>query len=190
MLTASPSRRWLLPVLVLAIPVIVLCTIPILLVLASFVGVVRPDLNLLFVAIPAAGVAVLLARVVWRLVGDLLLKRPVLTIDDTGLFDARVADAPIPWTDITAATSLRGAGRGGVVLELRTPLQTRLDPTRPGTLLFEQPDPGIAHVALDRMTVSAAQLETAILQRAEAAGATVGTATTHPRMQRTRLHWF
>ena len=154
-----------------------------LLLLASFVGLVPYDLGILLIAVPTAGIGFIVALVGWSAFRDLLLPRPVLTLDDTGLRDRRVADARIAWGDIAAATSIARAG-GGVVLELRTPMATSLNALRPGTFMFQQPDPGIAHISVRAMTVPAARLVDAILERAERHGAVVGESVAHEKMRR------
>jgi len=186
-ITANPSRLWLVPILILLLPAVLLCITPAFIVVLALAGFAPFDLNVLFAALPGIAIAALFARSLWSIVGDLLRKRPVLTIDEAGILDTRVADILIPWSDVDAAVSLRGKGRGGVVLELRTPLQTKLDPARPGTMLFERPQPGIAHIPILRMTIGAAQLEAAILDRAKANGATISTASTHLRMAQRSL---
>jgi hypothetical protein len=165
----------------------VICFIPMLLLLASFVGAVPYDFNILLIAVPVAGIGVLLAIVAWSALGDLLLPQPVLVIDEEGVFDRRVSDGLIRWSEIKAATSLLSAG-GGVVLELSSFTRTALDPFRPGTFMFERPEPGIAHIPVRAMTVPALTLVTAILDRAAEKGATTGTARSHEKMQRRR--WF
>jgi hypothetical protein len=165
----------------------VICFTPVLLLLASFVGAVPYDFNILFVAVPVAGIGVILAILAWSALGDLLLPQPVLVIGEDSIFDRRVTDGPIRWSDVKAATSLV-SGRGGVVLELNSFTRTALDPFRPGTFMFERPEPGVAHIPVRAMTVPAATLVTAILHRAEASGATVGAARSHEKMQRRR--WF
>lgn len=151
----------------------------------SFLGLAPYDMNMLFVAIPAAGFAVIVAIIGWSAAGDLLLPRPVLVVSDEGLFDRRVSDDPIRWEDVNAATSLL-EGKGGVVLELAPPVETRLDPYRPGTFMFERPEPGVAHIAVRAMTISASRLARAILEVASAHGVDVRAARTHERMRRRR----
>lgn len=154
-----------------------------LLLLASFVGLVPYNFGILLVAVPGAGFGLIVALVGWSALRDLLLPHPVLVVDATGIADRRIADPPIAWSDVASATSLLRAG-GGVVLELRGPTATRLDALRPGTFMFQQPDPGIAHIPVRAMTVPAARLTAAILELAEANGATVGEAATHEKMRR------
>jgi hypothetical protein len=161
----------------------VICIAPMLLLLATFVGLVPYNMGILLVAVPTAGIGLIIGLVGWAAIGDLLLPLPVLSIDDDALFDRRVADTPIAWSDVTAATALSG---GGVVFELRAPMQTRLNALRPGTFMFEQPDPGIAHIPVRAMTMPAATLVEAILERAERHGAVVGHAVTHEKMRRRR----
>jgi hypothetical protein len=164
-----------------------ICWLPMFLLLASFVGAVHYDFNILLIAVPVAGIGVALAIVAWSALGDALLPQPVLVIDEDGISDRRVAGDPIPWSDVKAATSLLGRG-GGVVLELKSPMHTTLDPFRPGTFMYERPGPGIAHIPVRAMTVPAARLAEAILERAEQCGAVVGSAHSHEKMPRRR--WF
>ena len=185
-LTASPSRPALILPVIVAAPISLLCLAPILLLLASFVGLVPLHFGILLIAVPGAGIGIICTVFIWSVWSDLLLPRPVLVIDGTGIFDRRVADAPIRWSEVTAATSLL-PGRGGVVLELRSPLPTQLSPLRAGTFLFERPEPGVAHIPVQAMTVPAATLVRAMLGHAERHGAAVGEVATHPRMPRRKL---
>lgn len=185
-LVANPSRFVLAFFAVAAALLALFCLLPILLLLASFGGLVPLDLNILLIAVPTAGIGIICTVILWSVSGDLLLPRPVLVIDGTGVLDRRVSDVPIRWSDVAAATSLL-RGHGGVVLELREALPTRLNPFRAGTLLFQRPEPGVAHIPVLAMTVPAASLVQAMLEHAEGHGARVGDATTHPRMQRRSL---
>ena len=160
-----------------------ICIAPMLLLLASFVGLAPYNMGILLLAVPAAGIGIIIGLLGWSALGDLLLPPPVLSIDDDAIFDRRVADTPIAWENVTAATALSG---GGIVLELRTPAPTRLNALRPGTFMFEQPDPGIAHIPVRAMTMPAATLVEAILERAQRHGAVVGHAATHEKMRRRR----
>ncbi len=165
----------------------IICLIPILLLLMSFVGLAPYSFNMLLVAIPVGGIGVVLATVGWSALGDLVRPAPVLTIDEEGIWDRRVSDGPIAWTDVTAATSLLSR-HGGVVLELKSPTPTTLDPFRPGTFMYERPEPGVAHIPVRAMTVPAQTVVEAILTEAQRAGATVGSAESHEKMPRRR--WF
>lgn len=151
--------------------------------LASFVGAAPFDFGMLFISLPTAGIAVI-AAVIARTAGtDLLLTRPVLVIDETGILDRRVAPRRIAWSEVTAATSLL-SGRGGVVLELAQPLPGDLDPFRPGTFLYERTEPGVLHIPVRGMTEPAHRLAAAILEHAERHGATVAERATHERARR------
>jgi hypothetical protein len=163
----------------------VICFIPMILLLLGFVGAVPYDFNILLVAIPAAGMGLVIALVGWSALGDLLLPAPVLSIEEDGIWDRRVSDGPIRWKDVTAATSLLSRN-GGVVLELKSFTRTALDPFRPGTFMYERPEPGVAHIPVRSMTVPARTLVEAILTQAQGAGATVGSAESHERMPRRR----
>lgn len=160
-----------------------MCVAPLAFVLGGILGIVPMDMGILLIAIPTAGVAVPVAAVAiaaWR---DLTLPRPVLVIDDAGIFDRRVTDAPVPWSDVKAATSLL-PGRGGVVLELDRPIEGRANPFRAGTFLFERPEPGLLHIPVVSMTVPAKRLVAAILEQVKQNGAAVSEAATHPRIRR------
>jgi hypothetical protein len=160
-----------------------ICIAPLLLVLGSFIGVVPFDFNILLIAIPTAGIAVPPTAVALAAWNDVRLPRPVLMIDDAGIFDRRVTDAPVPWNEVKAATSLL-PGRGGVVLELDSPTVGRANPFRAGTFLFERPGPGLLHIPVMSMTVPAARLAGVILELAERHGALVAEATAHERIRR------
>jgi hypothetical protein len=164
-----------------------ICFIPLFLLLLSFVGAAPYDFNILLGAVPFAGVGLIIAVVGWSALGDLLLPTPVLTIDEDGIWDRRVSDGPIPWKDVVAATSLLSRG-GGVVLELKSFTRTALDPFRPGTFMYERPEPGVAHIPVRAMTMPAQKLVEAILTEAQRAGAIVGSADSHEKMPRRR--WF
>ncbi len=182
-LTANPSPLVFGGIALVAVLAALICIAPMLLLLASFVGLVPYDMGILLVAVPTAGIGLIIALVGWAAIGDLMLPRPVLSLDDSGIFDHRVGDTAIAWDDVTTATALAG---GGVVLELKSPTQTRLNALRPGTFMFEQPEPGIAHVAVRAMTMPAATLVETILERAQRHGAVVGHAVTHEKMRRRR----
>jgi hypothetical protein len=155
------------------------CAAPTLLVLASFVGLLPFDMNMLFVALPALAAAVALALLGRGALGDLLLARPVLSADHNGVFDRRTMERPVPWSEVTRATSIV-AGGGGVVLELRTPIPTGAM----GTLTFEAPAAGAAHIILRGMTVPARQLAREILGLAAAAGVETADANAHEKVPR------
>lgn len=162
------------------------CIGPLLLVLASFAGLAPTNFGLLMIGIPTVGLSVFFIVVARIAIADLLLPRPVLHVTEEGVIDRRVADAPIRWAEVTGAVSLLD-GRGGIVLELAGPLATRLEPFRPGTFLYERPDPGLAHIPLRAMTVPAAKLADAILGSAAAAGVPTSRSATHPRTRRRNL---
>ncbi|HEV7274825.1 MAG TPA: hypothetical protein VGN80_00890 [Devosiaceae bacterium] len=185
-LAANPSRPALILLVVASALAALLCFAPMLLLLASFGGLVPQDFGILLIAVPSAGIGIICIVFLWSAWSDLLLPRPVLAVDGTGIIDRRVADAVIPWREVTAATSLL-AGHGGVVLELRSPLPTRLNPFRAGTFLFERPEPGVAHIPVRAMTVPAVTLVRAILDHAGRHGADLGEGAIHPRMPRRKL---
>lgn len=136
-------------------------------------------MNMLFVALPALAVAVALATVGRGLLSDLLLPHPVLSVGADGIFDRRVMAQPLPWSEVIRATSVIDGG-GGVVLDLRHPIPT----VGMGSLAFEQPDPGIAHIAVRGMTVPTATLAGGILELASAAGVEAGRARSHEKLRR------
>ena len=136
-------------------------------------------MNMLLVALPALAAAVALALVGRGMLRDLFLPRPVLSADGQGIFDRRVMARPLPWSEVTRATAIIEGG-GGVVLDLRHPIPT----FGMGSLVFEQPDPGIAHIAVRGLTVPAAALAGAILELAASAGTETASARTHDGMRR------
>jgi hypothetical protein len=170
-LTANPSFLWLPVTAALAALVGVLALLPALLLLLSLVGALsmQPTVELSFLAIPTTAVGLFFLVVALAIVADLRLPRPVLTIDDRGIFDRRVTDSLIPWSSI-ADTSLAPGG-GAVQLVLRAPMDTRLSPYRAGTIGFRSDTPGIALIPLRAMDRPAAQLAAAILAFASANGA-------------------
>src|SRR5690606_13609707 len=143
-LVADPSPFWMVALCAAASMLALMCVAPLAFVLAGIFGIIPVDLGILLVAIPTAGIAVPAAAVAMAAWRDLTLPRPVLVIDDAGIFDRRVTDGPVPWGDVKAATSLL-PGRGGVVLELDRPVEGRADPFRAGTFLFDRPEPGLLH---------------------------------------------
>lgn len=155
------------------------CAAPTLIVLAGFVGLLPFDMNMLYVALPALAAAVSLALAGRASLGELLLPRPVLSIDETGVFDRRVMQEPLPWSEVTQATAIISGG-GGVVFDLKNPIPT----IGMGSIAFEMPDAGAAHVAVRNMTLPAATIARAILDHAEAAGVAVAEARTHEKVRR------
>ena len=155
------------------------CVAPTLIVLAGFAGLVPFDMSMLFVALPTLGVAVGLAVVGRGALGDLMLPRPVLSADEREVFDRRVMIEPLPWSEVTRAISIVSGG-GGVVLDLRNPIPT----FGMGSIVFETPDPGIAHIAVRGMSEPADALARALLDLAAQAGAETGEARAHEKMRR------
>lgn len=147
-------------------------------------GGLKVDLGTVFVAFPVAGVAAFLFAAGSVAGGDLLLPRPVLTIDEAGIFDRRVTDTPIGWDEVTAATALP---RGGVVLELASPRPARLNPYRAGSVFYQRPDDGVVLIPVRAMDVPAAALADAILDRAERHGAVVGARASHEKLKPLRF---
>lgn len=155
------------------------CAAPTLLVLASFVGLAPFNMGMLFVALPALAAAVALALLARGSFGNLLLPRPVLAANEEGIMDRRVMLEPLPWSEVTRAVSIV-AGGGGVVLDLRHPIPT----FGMGSLVFEQPEPGVAHIALRGLTVPPSALAAVILELAAAAGIETSEARTHDKVPR------
>lgn len=178
--TADPSPLLYWPMLFVTAGLAVLCAAPILLVLAGFVGVVHFELNMLFIALPALAACAALGVLAHGLLRDLLLPRPVLSADATGILDRRVMTAPLPWTEVSRAVSI-AAGRG-LVLELRRPIPT----FGMGSLIHETPDPGIAYLSLRNLTAPAPALAAGILTLAANAGAETDQAVAHEGVRRRR----
>jgi hypothetical protein len=170
-LTANPSLLWLPITAALAALVGVLALLPALLLLLSLVGAwaLQATVELSFLAIPTTAVGLFFLVVALAIVADLRLPRPVLSVDERGVFDRRVTDAIIPWSSV-ADTSLAPGG-GAMQLVLRAPLDTRLNPYRAGTIGFRSENPGIAVIPLRAMDRPASELAAAILGFATAAGA-------------------
>lgn len=152
-LVANPSRLWLAPIAAIALFAGFMALLPSLLLLASLVGLLgmHPSVELTLLALPTLAVAVFFLAVASVVVADLRLRRPVLTIDEHGVFDRRVTDEPIAWTDVAEVAPAPGGG--GVLLALKTPRETRLSPYRAGTAGFRQPAAGLANIpvrAMDR----------------------------------------
>lgn len=172
-LTASPSRLWLSPVAALAIAAGLVALLPTALLLASLVGALgmAPSVELTLLALPTLAVAVFFLVVGAVIVGDLRLQRPVLIIDENGVFDRRVTDAPIAWADVVEVAP--SPGGGGVLLALRTPLDTRLSPYRAGTAGFRQPAAGLANIPVRAMDRPARLLADTLVALATRHGATI-----------------
>lgn len=170
-LTANPSRLWLPPVALLALLVGLIAVLPAVLVVAGLVGLLgmSPSLELTILALPTLAVAVFFLAVGSVISRDLLLPRPVLTIDEHSVFDRRITDAPIAWSDVVEAAAAPGGG--GVLLALRTPLDTRLSPYRAGTAGFRQPAAGLANIPVRAMDQPAKLLADTILTLALRNGA-------------------
>jgi hypothetical protein len=167
-LTANPSRLWLPPIAAVAVIAGLLALLPSFLLLASLVGLagVPPTFGLTILALPTLAVAVFFLAVGSVVIGDLRLARPVLTIDEHGVFDRRVTDAPIAWDEVVEVAPAPGGG--GVLLALKTPRETRLNPYRAGTAGFRQPAPGLANIpvrAMDQPTRLLAETLTALALR-------------------------
>ncbi len=150
-LTASPSRLWLPPVAAMAVVAGLIALLPAVLLVATLVGLLgmTPSFSLILLALPALAIGVFFLAVGSVIIGDLRLPRPVLTIDENGVFDRRVTDAPIAWSDIVEVAPAPGGG--GVLLALKTPLETRLSPYRAGTAGLRQPAAGLANIPVRAM---------------------------------------
>lgn len=150
-LTASPSRLWLLTIAAIAVFAGLVALLPTVLLLASLVGLLgmHPSVDLTLLALPTLAVAVFFLAVGSVVIGDLRLPRPVLTIDEHGVFDRRITNTPIAWTDVVEVAPAPGGG--GVLLALKTPRETRLSPYRAGTAGFRQPAAGLANIPVRAM---------------------------------------
>ena len=167
-LVANPSRLWLSPIAAIALFAGLVALLPTLLLLASLVGLLgmHPSVELTLLALPTLAVAVFFLAVGSVVIGDLRLMRPVLTIDEHGVFDRRVTDSPIAWSDVVEVAPAPGGG--GVLLALKTPLETRLSPYRAGTAGFRQPAAGLANIpvrGMDRPAKLLAETLTALALR-------------------------
>ncbi|HQZ13986.1 MAG TPA: hypothetical protein PK286_13970 [Devosia sp.] len=185
-IAASPSRLWLVPVAAVALLLAVICLIPMLVMLAGMLGIggLRTDFGATLVAFPVAGVAAFLLAAGFAAFGDLMMPRPVLTIDEHGLFDRRITDTPIRWDEVATATALP---RGSVVLDLKSARGGRLNPYRVGSVFYQRPDDGVVVIPVRAMDMPAADLADAILLWAEQHGASVGTAARHEKLQPLRF---
>lgn len=68
---------------------------------------------------------------------DLTRRRPILLIDERGLWDRRSADQPLLWSDVASAKALRARGEYAAVdLRLRRPFAARRRPRSPATLRY------------------------------------------------------
>jgi hypothetical protein len=172
-LTASPSWLWLSPIAATAIFAGLVALLPTVLLLASLVGLLgmSPSMDLTLLALPTLAVAVFFLAVGSVVVGDLRLPRPVLTIDENGVFDRRITDAPIAWDDVVEVAPAPGGG--GVLLALKTPLETRLSPYRAGTAGFRQPTAGLANIPVRAMDRPAKLLADTLTTLALRHGATI-----------------
>lgn len=167
-LVANPSRLWLPPIAAIALFAGLVALLPSLLLLMSLVGLLgmHPSVELTLLALPTLAVAVFFLAVGSVVIGDLRLERPVLTIDEHGVFDRRVSDAPIAWAEVVEVAPAPGGG--GVLLALKTPRETRLSPYRAGTAGFRQPAAGLANIpvrAMDRPAALLADTLTALALR-------------------------
>jgi len=172
-LTANPSRLWLPPVALLAIVAGLIALLPAALLLASLVGLLgmAPSGELTLLALPTLAVGVFFIVVGTVIIGDLRRARPVLTIDEHGVFDRRVTDAPIAWSDVVEVAP--SPGGGGVLLALRDPRDTRLSLYRAGTVGFRQPEPGLANIPVRAMDQPARLLADMLIALATRNGAVV-----------------
>lgn len=170
-LTANPSLLWLPPVAALALVVGLVALLPAVLLVTSLVGLLgmSPSIELTLLAMPTTAVAVFFLVVASVILADLRLPRPVLTIDEQGVFDRRITDSPIAWTDVVEVAPAPGGG--GVLLALRTPLETRLSPYRAGTAGFRQPAAGLANIPVRAMDRPAKLLADTLLALAMRNGA-------------------
>lgn len=174
-LTANPSLLWLPATAALAALVGVLSLLPALLLLLSLSGAwsMQASVELSLIALPTTAVGLFFLVVAAAIVGDLRLPRPVLSVDERGVFDRRVTDALIPWSNV-ADISLAPGG-GAMQLVLREPVPARLSPYRAGTIGFRSDMPGIALIPLRGMDRPTAAIAAAMLSLATASGAVTET---------------
>lgn len=172
-LTANPSPLWLAPLATLAIVAGLIALLPAALLVASLLGLLgmTPSVELTLLALPTLAVAVFFLAVGSVIIGDLRLPHPVLTIDERGVFDRRVTDAPIAWADVVEVAPAPGGG--GVLLALRTPMDTRLSPYRAGTIGFRPPASGLANIPVRAMDRPARLLADALTALATRHGAVI-----------------
>jgi hypothetical protein len=178
-LTANPSVPLRSLIVVVAGVCALFCALQPVLVILSFFGVVPFDMNLLFVALPAVVGAVLLWIVARSSLRLLLMPRPVLSANESGILDRRIMPALLPWSDVSRVTSIVGGG-GGVVLDLREPAPM----TDVGSWRFEVADNGAAHIMLGGLTDDPATLARGILDLAARAGVETVTADAHEKVRR------
>lgn len=173
-LTSNPSLLVLPAVAVLALVGGLLALLPIALLLASLVGAlgVQPTMELNLLAFPTLAVGVFFLVVALAISSDLRLPRPVLRIDAEGVFDRRVTDAPLRWSDIEDVALAPGGG--AMQLTLRRPVDTRLSPYRAGTIGIRGDTPGVALIPIRTMDRPAKQLAETILAFARRHGAVAG----------------
>jgi|GEM_PF-2653266 len=67
---------------------------------------------------------------------DLNLPQPLISIDDDGVLDRRIADTPILWSEIARIVS-RTKVNGGILLELKAPRPVRFTPFRVGAIFHQ-----------------------------------------------------
>ncbi|MDB5541641.1 MAG: hypothetical protein JWQ89_3368 [Devosia sp.] len=170
-LTANPSLVWLPLFAALALLVGLIALLPAVLLVLSLLGLLgmSPSIEIALLAMPTAAVAVFFLVVASVIVADLRLPRPVLAIDERGVFDRRITDTPIAWSDVVEAAPAPGGG--GVLLALRFPLETRLSPYRAGTAGFRHPAAGIANIPVRGMDRPAKLLADTLLALAMRNGA-------------------
>lgn len=170
-LTANPSLLVLPAVAVLALVGGLIALLPMALLLLSLVGAlgVQPTMDLNVLAFPALAVGVFFLVVALAIFGDLRLPRPVLRIDAAGVFDRRVTDRLIRWSDIEDVALAPGGG--AMQLKLRTPMDTLVSPYRAGTIGIRGDTPGVALIPIRTMDRPARQLAATILEFARRHGA-------------------
>jgi len=169
-LAANPSALWLAPVAALAVLAGLLALLPVVLLLGSISGMIgiNPTIELSFLALPTTAVGLFFVVVGYAIVSDLQLRRPVLNIDEEGVFDRRVADRPIAWTEV--AEAVLAPGGGAVQLALREPLDARVSPYRAGTMGIRATPPGQVLIPIRAMDRPAHQLASALLEAAKRFG--------------------
>lgn len=171
--TANPSLLVLPAVAVLALVGGLVALLPMALLLLSLFGAlgVQPTMDLNVLAFPALAVGVFFIVVALTIVADLRLSRPVLRIDGAGVFDRRVTDAPIRWSDVEDVALAPGGG--AMQLKLKAATDTRVSPYRAGTLGIRGDTPGVALIPIQAMDRPARLLAEAMVGFARQNGALV-----------------
>lgn len=162
-LTANPSAIWLSLVAVLAVLAGLVALLPALLLVASLAGLlgINPTVELSFLAVPTTAVGLVFIVAGLSIASDLCLPHPVLLIDAEGVFDRRVSDRLVRWSEIVEA--VLAPGGGAVQLALNAPLETRVSPYRAGTLGIRGTPAGLMLIPIRGMNRPAVQIAESLL---------------------------